>query len=202
MRFYPLQKSTRAINDINNRVRLIGSEARLYYGLRDLQPYLDDLENHARNTTNLMNELTMTLDCNAIVKRYNGALIATCSTSLLGLIVMLVSAATAGLLFTVLVWCNSHTWIYFKHKGRYIKVDDTDPYMPLSTIERPRLSGGPSAAAMQAQRQMAPHAAMSAYGYAGKKKSPLVYCVLEEKSTNIFFSDKVLGAFLPAINLS
>ena len=35
---------------------------------------------------------------------------------------MLISVSAAGLLFTLLVWCNSHTWIYFKHKGRYIKV--------------------------------------------------------------------------------
>ena len=35
---------------------------------------------------------------------------------------MLVSASVCALFFTILVWCNSHTWIYFKHKGRYIKV--------------------------------------------------------------------------------
>ena len=26
------------------------------------------------------------------------------------------------LFFTILVWCNSHTWIYFKHKAKYVKV--------------------------------------------------------------------------------
>ena len=47
---------------------------------------------------------------------------ATCNVGLEGLLVMLVSAAISAILFTILVWCNSHTWIYFKHKGRYIKV--------------------------------------------------------------------------------
>ena len=65
---------------------------------------------------------------------------------------MLVSASVCALFFTILVWCNSHTWIYFKHKGKYVKVEDQvnnndggevvtlesfqDPYMPLSTIDR------------------------------------------------------------------
>lgn len=63
-----------------------------------------------------------------------------CDSGLLGIIILLISSALSGFLFTTLVWCNSHTWIYFKHKGRYIKVDDQDPYMPLSTIERPRMT--------------------------------------------------------------
>ena len=37
---------------------------------------------------------------------------------------MLVSASVCALFFTILVWCNSHTWIYFKHKGKYVKVED------------------------------------------------------------------------------
>lgn len=45
-----------------------------------------------------------------------------CDVGLRGLIIILISSAISGILFTVLVWCNSHTWIYFKHKGRYIKV--------------------------------------------------------------------------------
>ena len=35
---------------------------------------------------------------------------------------MLVSAIISALFFTILVWCNSHTWIYFKHKAKYVKV--------------------------------------------------------------------------------
>ena len=35
---------------------------------------------------------------------------------------MLVSAVISALFFTILVWCNSHTWIYFKHKAKYVKV--------------------------------------------------------------------------------
>lgn len=60
--------------------------------------------------------------CFLTFRSYNTALVSICDSSLFGLILMLISAAASGFLFTVLVWCNSHTWIYFKHKGRYIKV--------------------------------------------------------------------------------
>ena len=53
---------------------------------------------------------------------YNDALVAACDQGLFGLFVMLVSASICALFFTILVWCNSHTWIYFKHKGKYVKV--------------------------------------------------------------------------------
>jgi hypothetical protein len=55
---------------------------------------------------------------------YIGALVVVCDQVLFGLAVMLLSPSLCTLLFTVLVWCNSHTWIYFKHKGKYVKVRD------------------------------------------------------------------------------
>ena len=68
----------------------------------------------------LMTLLIMYSHC----RSYSTALVAVCDSGLLGLIILLISSAISGFLFTTLVWCNSHTWIYFKHKGRYIKVDD------------------------------------------------------------------------------
>ena len=55
-------------------------------------------------------------------RAYSTALVGVCDSGLAGLIILLISSAISGFLFTTLVWCNSHTWIYFKHKGRYIKV--------------------------------------------------------------------------------
>ena len=54
---------------------------------------------------------------------YNDALNAACGEGLFGLFTMLVSAVISALFFTILVWCNSHTWIYFKHKAKYVKVN-------------------------------------------------------------------------------
>eukprot|EP00095_Tigriopus_kingsejongensis_P005177 maker-scaffold237_size242172-snap-gene-1.38 protein:Tk05177 transcript:maker-scaffold237_size242172-snap-gene-1.38-mRNA-1 annotation:"protein tweety" len=139
-----LSRSQRAIVDIDRRVQIISGTARKYYSAVELSPHLENLEQHTDETKKLMNDLSMSLRCDPIYRSYNTALVAVCDSGLLGLILMLMSVALSGLLFTVLVWCNSHTWIYFKHKGRYIKVDDQDPYMPLSTIERPRLIATPS----------------------------------------------------------
>ena len=58
----------------------------------------------------------------AFDRAYSTALVGVCDSGLAGLIILLISSAISGFLFTTLVWCNSHTWIYFKHKGRYIKV--------------------------------------------------------------------------------
>ena len=60
--------------------------------------------------------------CFAFYRSYSTALVSVCDSGLAGLIILLISSAISGFLFTTLVWCNSHTWIYFKHKGRYIKV--------------------------------------------------------------------------------
>ena len=62
-----------------------------------------------------------------VFRFYNDALVAACDQGLFGLFVMLVSASICALFFTILVWCNSHTWIYFKHKGKYVKVNLNPP---------------------------------------------------------------------------
>ncbi|XP_059084897.1 protein tweety-like [Tigriopus californicus] len=139
-----LSRSQRAILDIDHRVQIISGTARKYYSAMELSPHLDDLKQHTEDTKRLMSDLSMSLRCDPIFRSYNTALVGLCDRGLFGLILMLISASLSGVLFTILVWCNSHTWIYFKHKGRYIKVDDQDPYMPLSTIERPRLTAPPS----------------------------------------------------------
>ena len=58
----------------------------------------------------------------SLYRFYNDALNAACGEGLFGLFIMLVSAIISALFFTILVWCNSHTWIYFKHKAKYVKV--------------------------------------------------------------------------------
>eukprot|EP00096_Caligus_rogercresseyi_P005377 TRINITY_DN2074_c0_g1_i8.p1 TRINITY_DN2074_c0_g1~~TRINITY_DN2074_c0_g1_i8.p1 ORF type:complete len:636 (-),score=202.48 TRINITY_DN2074_c0_g1_i8:1182-3089(-) len=130
--------SQRAVEDIGQRVRRISSIARTYYPHNDVSPYLDGLERSSENIIQLVQDLVTSLKCDQIYRSYNTALVSICDNGLLGIILMLLSSAVSGLFFTILVWCNSHTWIYFKHKGRYVKVDDQDPYMPLATIERSR----------------------------------------------------------------
>ena len=78
------------------------------------------------NRTNYLMSTTRHLHTlnTAHLRFYNDALNAACGEGLFGLFIMLVSAVISALFFTILVWCNSHTWIYFKHKGKYVKVED------------------------------------------------------------------------------
>ena len=112
------------------------------YSRGELSPELDQLETASADTVSVMRQLDQALQCQPIFRygkfyghgvhmrcdnhyvcrSYNTALVSLCDSGLLGIIVMLLSCAVSGILFTMLVWCNSHTWIYFKHKGRYIKV--------------------------------------------------------------------------------
>lgn len=134
-----LTVSTRTISDIDKRVKRIDGIARKYYSQSELEP-LDTLVQKTEEIIRLMSDLSASMRCEPIHMSYSTALVSVCDSGLLGIIILLISSAISGFLFTTLVWCNSHTWIYFKHKGRYIKVDDQDPYMPLSTIERPRMT--------------------------------------------------------------
>ncbi len=117
-----LTVAQRAITDIDKRVRKIALISRSYYDPNHLSPYLDDLEQSTEETIRIMSDLNSQLRCEPLFKSYNTALVSVCDSGLFGLIILLISSALSGLLFTTLVWCNSHTWIYFKHKGRYIKV--------------------------------------------------------------------------------
>ena len=138
-----LEEAQTAVMSIDVDVKAVNKLSQGLYGDRDLNPELNQLVQASQKTINIMGELNNSLKCDQLHRFYNGALVATCDQGLFGLVIMLISAALCALVFTLLVWCNSHTWIYFKHKGKYVKVEDQDPYMPLSTIDRGRGSLGP-----------------------------------------------------------
>ena len=62
------QKSSRAITDIDRRVRGISTLARKYYSAIELSPHLDDLEQHSEETLQMMNDLSMSLRCEPIFR--------------------------------------------------------------------------------------------------------------------------------------
>jgi len=132
----PLEDSQRTVKDIGQWVSRVNQIARQNYRENELYPALSNLVDASTNAETLIEELVKSLDCSSLIRFYNDALNAACGEGLFGLFIMLVSAVISALFFTILVWCNSHTWIYFKHKAKYVKVEDQDPYMPLSTIDR------------------------------------------------------------------
>jgi len=147
-----LRDSQRAVFDIEDSVKRVNAIARQHYRESQLNPSLAKLMEASANTVTLMGDLNNSLKCDPLYRFYNDALVAACDQGLFGLFVMLVSASICALFFTILVWCNSHTWIYFKHKGKYVKVEDQDPYMPLSTIDRGGRGGSMGAPIYQRSR--------------------------------------------------
>jgi len=135
-----LEDSQNAVMSIDSYVKNVNKVSRNIFSDSELNPELDQLVQASQQTLQIMGELNNSLKCDQLYRLYNDALVCACDQGLFGLLVMLVSAAICALVFTLLVWCNSHTWIYFKHKGKYVKVEDQDPYMPLSTIDRGRSS--------------------------------------------------------------
>lgn len=63
-----LQRSQRAILDIDHRVQIISGTARKYYSAMELSPFLDNLEQHTQDTKRLMNDLSMSLKCDPIFR--------------------------------------------------------------------------------------------------------------------------------------
>ncbi|CAL1280803.1 unnamed protein product [Larinioides sclopetarius] len=63
-----------------------------------------------------------------------GSLALACEeTSREGTAFMLVSAVGSGLLFTVLIWVASHTWIHIRKKPPVEHIDEEDPFLPPSS---------------------------------------------------------------------
>ncbi|XP_054153158.1 protein tweety-like isoform X2 [Oppia nitens] len=94
---------------------------KLYQFKRDV----DKLKDHY----NSVRELT---DCSRIHSDYNAMMTSTCKDILEGVVLMLLSSSAAGLCFTILVLCASHTWINIRKKRPLIvdQTEETDPFLP------------------------------------------------------------------------
>ncbi|XP_059472472.1 protein tweety isoform X2 [Neocloeon triangulifer] len=160
MAHYYIQCDRTATNPLYPRLQsgLRASEA-LVSGLTQINnlvlnlPYnvrTDELVWTVNLTKHIFNKLEQQLSCQGINRNYQGAIHGICDLGLMGLLFMLASAACAGILFTLLVWIDSHAWIYIRKRPDYLQVDEQDPF----------LAGGPGGPLHQ------PHhpAAMSSLG--------------------------------------
>ncbi|XP_071444597.1 protein tweety [Hetaerina americana] len=88
----------------------------------DIRLRLDALRSALDRSHRLANTIEPLLDCRNLHRHYVHAAKSICDLGLYGLAFMLLSCLTAGLFFTVLVWVDSHTWIYIrKRDGREAK---------------------------------------------------------------------------------
>lgn len=89
-----------------------------------LQPKLSAVTADLNNSERLLTHLTALVDCKALHYNYLNATRGLCENGLIGLLLMLVASFTAAILLTIMVWVDSHTWIYIRKRSDYSQVDE------------------------------------------------------------------------------
>ncbi|XP_057330884.1 protein tweety isoform X2 [Microplitis mediator] len=105
------------------------------YDSPSLAPKLSSLKNEVNAVDQLMPGLTTLLNCKPLHRQYVNAAKGLCHLGLYGLTFMLIASFAAGIFFTILVWVDSHTWIYIR-KRDYSQVDEQDPFLPPSAASQ------------------------------------------------------------------
>jgi len=125
--------------NIDESVRLVNQFSNISetsYSPKD--PSLDKLHRSLNTAQRDLERLATLVDCTPTHRHYLNLTNITCHKAMLGLTFMLGSTLVAGLLFTILVWVDSHVWIYLRKRKGYLQVAEADPFLPLSS------SGGSS----------------------------------------------------------
>lgn len=112
-------------------VRKMQKPANELFPGKGLEPIFISLSNQINDADKLFDTLMTLVDCHALHALYLRGTRALCNVGLLGLFLMLTSSVLAGILLTILVWVDSHTWIYITKRKDYHQVNETDTsYLP------------------------------------------------------------------------
>ncbi|KYN07648.1 Protein tweety [Cyphomyrmex costatus] len=131
-----LRDTQRAVDNMRHNLNTVTKLALELFKDQQLQPKLSSLSTDVNTIDRLMPGLSTLLDCKPLHKQYVHAAKSLCHLGLYGLSFMLIASLAAGLLFTVLVWVDSHTWIYIRKRRDYHQVDEQDPYLPPSAASQ------------------------------------------------------------------
>ena len=120
-----IRESLKVIRDICNHLRKCNSPS--------IQNPLNTIDHELDSTSKDIELIYALIGCQRIHTDFIDTLSASCKDILEGIALMLISAVSAGLCFTILVLCASHTWINIRKKRPNIKGDEndeTDPFLP------------------------------------------------------------------------
>lgn len=81
-----------------------------------LGPKLGSVNADIKLCERILTQLTALVDCKAVHYSYLSATRGLCEGGLLGLVLMLIASFMAAILLTVMVWVDSHTWIYIRKR--------------------------------------------------------------------------------------
>ncbi|XP_064478747.1 protein tweety-like isoform X2 [Ornithodoros turicata] len=129
-----VKEARRAVDNVQSLLQVVTRIADRYIPQKEVHELLGQLGQQVNGTTRGLGRLAALVDCRGLNVEYRAAMGATCTSVLEGTGFMLVSAAGAGLLFTVLIWVASHTWIHIRQRRPREPVDEEDPFLPPSAV--------------------------------------------------------------------
>ncbi|EDV92450.1 GH24927 [Drosophila grimshawi] len=110
----------------------------------DIQRTLNAMDNDLEETKRNLTNLSATLDRRAIDRHYAEALQGLCGIGLLGLSLMMVAGLLTSFLLTILVYADSHAWIYLS-KRPTLDGDKSETAPLFSASNAPSASISPTA---------------------------------------------------------
>lgn len=136
----PLREARAAVDGVQTLLAPMTQVADRYFPRKEVHSLLNQLGQELNGSQNALGMLGLLLDCRPLNREYRRAMDATCTGLLEGTAFMLASALGGGLLFTVLIWVASHTWIHIRQRRPRDTVDEEDPFLPPSAVGAPRRS--------------------------------------------------------------
>ncbi|GAB0087264.1 Protein tweety [Sergentomyia squamirostris] len=119
-----LRESQNAINNARSAMSTVAKVSQVLFKSAGLQPKLGAVSADLNLSERLLTQLTALVDCKAIHFNYLTAARGLCEGGLLGLVLMLIASFIAAILLTVMVWVDSHTWIYIRKRNDYSQVEE------------------------------------------------------------------------------
>lgn len=111
-----LREAKQALDTTRKELAILKQPAVELFRNSGLDPKFSLLITEVNAVERLITSLTTLVDCRALHVHYVEGMKGLCHIGLLGLALMLLSSILSGLLFTVLVWVDSHTWIYIRKR--------------------------------------------------------------------------------------
>ncbi|XP_011500029.1 PREDICTED: protein tweety [Ceratosolen solmsi marchali] len=136
---YQMREAKQATDHMRRSLELVKQLANYLFKDEKLLSRLTSLTNDISTVDKhfaSLASLTSFIDCKPLHKQYVHAAKSLCHLGLFGLTLMLLASIAAGFFFTVLVWVDSHTWIYIRKRNDYHQVNEQDPYLPPSAASQ------------------------------------------------------------------
>ncbi|XP_022691833.1 protein tweety-like isoform X3 [Varroa jacobsoni] len=119
-------EAKRAVHDLQSNTQILKRIAEQYMPQQEVRALLHALEKRLEDTERTLSRMATLVECTTIQNEYLNAMEAICVSTFEGTVFMLASAAASGLLFTILIWIASHTWIHIRSRHPRARPDPTD----------------------------------------------------------------------------